>query len=100
MSSNLRASPVNMHICLAKPDPGQCLGYIPSYYWDPALRRCEQFVYGGCGGNSNNFSTKEACESTCKPRIDPRNEGNVVQATLNVGLLSLSACFCFKLSYY
>ena len=26
---------------------------------------CEQFVYGGCDGNANNFATREECEATC-----------------------------------
>ncbi|XP_017047328.1 fused toxin protein-like [Drosophila ficusphila] len=26
---------------------------------------CEEFVYGGCGGNKNNFLTKDQCELFC-----------------------------------
>lgn len=27
--------------------------------------QCVQFTYGGCGGNSNRFSTREECERYC-----------------------------------
>ncbi|KAG8131492.1 putative Kunitz-type serine protease inhibitor protein, partial [Naja naja] len=29
--------------------------------------RCELFIYGGCGGNANNFETREECQRTCVP---------------------------------
>ena len=33
--------------CEAKPDPGVCKAYVPSYYYDPATKDCRFFVYGG-----------------------------------------------------
>ncbi|KAL5112326.1 Histone acetyltransferase KAT5 [Taenia crassiceps] len=32
---------------------------------DGSESECVQFTYGGCGGNANNFETKEACEERC-----------------------------------
>lgn len=27
------------------------------------------FYYTGCGGNNNNFGSRDACESDCPPKI-------------------------------
>ncbi|XP_061612910.1 WAP, Kazal, immunoglobulin, Kunitz and NTR domain-containing protein 2 [Phyllopteryx taeniolatus] len=58
---------------------GPCKAYEPRWAYSGSLRQCQSFVYGGCGGNDNNFESKEACEEmcpypkshdckTCKPR--------------------------------
>ncbi|XP_077521294.1 uncharacterized protein LOC144132630 isoform X2 [Amblyomma americanum] len=56
--------------CLPKPDSGPCFGYFPRYYFDKENRTCQQFIYGGCQGNGNNFETKELCEYSCDPKTD------------------------------
>jgi papilin len=40
-----------------------CLAYIPS--WTYRAGKCVEFIYGGCGGTENIFSTEEECESRC-----------------------------------
>lgn len=52
-------------ICQQKKDPGLCLAYFPRYYFNATARKCEKFIYGGCGGNLNKFSTYEECRKTC-----------------------------------
>ena len=44
---------------------GACDGYYPSWYYNRERSRCEQFIYGGCLGNGNRFSTAEECQETC-----------------------------------
>eukprot|EP00105_Crassostrea_gigas_P010783 XP_011426176.1 PREDICTED: WAP four-disulfide core domain protein 6B [Crassostrea gigas] len=44
---------------------GPCEALIPRYYYNSSTRRCEQFSYGGCCGNANNFETLAACTNTC-----------------------------------
>ncbi|XP_028842888.1 WAP, Kazal, immunoglobulin, Kunitz and NTR domain-containing protein 2 [Denticeps clupeoides] len=44
---------------------GPCKAYEPRWAYSSALKQCQSFVYGGCGGNENNFETKEACEEAC-----------------------------------
>ncbi|XP_025091570.1 kappaPI-stichotoxin-Shd2a-like [Pomacea canaliculata] len=46
--------------------PGLCMAYFPRYFYNAATKKCEQFIYGGCGGNSNNFFTLTDCQSTCE----------------------------------
>uniref|UniRef100_A0A8C1JPG4 Info WAP, follistatin/kazal, immunoglobulin, kunitz and netrin domain containing 2a n=1 Tax=Cyprinus carpio TaxID=7962 RepID=A0A8C1JPG4_CYPCA len=44
---------------------GPCKAYKPRWAYSHALKKCQSFVYGGCGGNENNFESKEACEEMC-----------------------------------
>lgn len=45
----------------------QCLAYQRRYKYDATSGDCMQFIYGGCGGNSNNFGSVEACRRKCVP---------------------------------
>ncbi|RWS23400.1 hypothetical protein B4U80_06719 [Leptotrombidium deliense] len=47
---------------------GGCDGYFPSYSFNSTSKRCESFIYGGCGGNNNRFETIQQCISACKPK--------------------------------
>ncbi|PIO28223.1 hypothetical protein AB205_0192900, partial [Aquarana catesbeiana] len=55
--------------CDLSPDPGPCKAYVEHYYYNQNKGDCETFIYGGCGGNGNNFATKEKCEAVCKTAI-------------------------------
>ncbi|KAL6733245.1 hypothetical protein Aduo_003908 [Ancylostoma duodenale] len=44
---------------------GPCLAYMPRYGYDAKREECVKFIYGGCGGNGNNFATQAECESIC-----------------------------------
>ena len=35
------------------------------YYFNKDSGTCQQFYYGGCGGNKNNFKTEKSCQSRC-----------------------------------
>lgn len=43
-----------------------CLASIPSWSYRAGTNECVQFMYGGCGGNENRFSTQHECENKCK----------------------------------
>ncbi|CAL1285823.1 unnamed protein product [Larinioides sclopetarius] len=43
-----------------------CRAYIIKYHYNPSRKDCFTFVWGGCGGNGNNFETYEECMATCK----------------------------------
>lgn len=55
--------------CQHEPDPGLCLAYIPSWFYNTTSRQCEEFIYGGCGGNDNRFCSKEECDHICQGQI-------------------------------
>nr|XP_022333272.1 uncharacterized protein LOC111130469 isoform X4 [Crassostrea virginica] len=55
-------------VCEQPKTTGPCRAYFLRYYFNG--RECEQFVYGGCQGNDNNFETQQQCESTCEIDID------------------------------
>ena len=44
---------------------GNCEAAIPTLGYNKATKQCEQFNYGGCGGNDNQFESREACEDHC-----------------------------------
>ncbi|KAK3601369.1 hypothetical protein CHS0354_037683 [Potamilus streckersoni] len=52
--------------CSLPKNPGPCEAYIPRYFYNSKSGRCEQFIYGGCGGNENNFNTLMDCQRTCE----------------------------------
>lgn len=52
-------------ICSLPPAPGPCRAAMPQWYYNHKKRRCARFIYGGCGGNDNNFNTKDECKAAC-----------------------------------
>uniref|UniRef100_A0A8C7GPV8 Tissue factor pathway inhibitor 2 n=1 Tax=Oncorhynchus kisutch TaxID=8019 RepID=A0A8C7GPV8_ONCKI len=52
-------------LCLDPLDKGGCAASIPRYYYNSASRMCEQFIYSGCGGSSNNFISRQSCMDIC-----------------------------------
>jgi len=52
-------------LCSLPAVTGRCRGYFPRYYYNEKTGKCEKFIYGGCGGNGNNFEKLEDCHETC-----------------------------------
>ncbi|KAF8763266.1 Kunitz-type U19-barytoxin-Tl1a like protein [Argiope bruennichi] len=61
-------SPSDSDKCSQPAETGLCRGFFPRYYFDKETGQCKKFVYGGCGGNENNFKTEEECENACGNR--------------------------------
>ncbi len=52
-------------ICELPPDPGPCDGVCPRWFFNSESGRCEEFVWGCCDGNANNFESLEECQAAC-----------------------------------
>uniref|UniRef100_A0A665X9X1 Amyloid-beta A4 protein n=1 Tax=Echeneis naucrates TaxID=173247 RepID=A0A665X9X1_ECHNA len=52
-------------VCWANAETGPCRAMLPRWYFDRQEGHCAQFIYGGCGGNRNNFESEEYCLSVC-----------------------------------
>ncbi|MFT7798415.1 amyloid-like protein 2 isoform X2 [Arapaima gigas] len=61
-------------VCSMAAETGRCRASIPRWYFDMSQKRCVRFVYGGCGGNRNNFDSEEYCMAVCKRIIPPTPE--------------------------
>ena len=54
-----------LDICALEKSVGNCKGLIARFYYNSAAGQCEEFIYGGCGGNENNFKTIDECQKNC-----------------------------------
>nr|XP_016852536.1 PREDICTED: protease inhibitor 4 isoform X2 [Anolis carolinensis] len=70
--------------CHLPPDPGPCKAYMPRYFYNPKSNKCEEFIYGGCRGNKNNFETFKSCHYTCveKPGTCPKSPSELMTICL------------------
>ena len=51
--------------CQLPPDPGQCQERLRRFYFNTSTNKCEEFLFGGCGGNANNFAKLSKCVNRC-----------------------------------
>lgn len=54
-----------IEICNSNKIQGPCVEFQSRWYHDTETRSCQEFKYGGCLGNENNFETKMECKSFC-----------------------------------
>lgn len=74
--SELKSSQNAVSTCEQEAEQGNCFASMPRWYFDNNSKICKQFMYGGCGGNENNFHTEEACLSRCQSKhLDVESRG-------------------------
>ena len=55
-------------ICKLPVDEGPCEGDFVHYFYNSTSGACEEFIYGGCVGNMNRFSSLVECRRECRDR--------------------------------
>uniref|UniRef100_A0A8C5PL67 Amyloid beta like protein 2 n=1 Tax=Leptobrachium leishanense TaxID=445787 RepID=A0A8C5PL67_9ANUR len=56
-------------VCSQEAMTGPCRAMMPRWYFDLHQKKCVRFIYGGCGGNRNNFDSEEYCMAVCRIMI-------------------------------
>lgn len=54
------------NLCSLPEDQGDCDDTLDRYRWSTELGECVKFTWSGCGGNNNNFVSKEKCNNRCR----------------------------------
>lgn len=52
--------------CLTPKKTGPCRASFPRWHYNAASRLCEQFIFGGCMENSNNYLSETECQNACE----------------------------------
>ncbi|XP_068601465.1 kunitz-type protease inhibitor 2-like [Brachionichthys hirsutus] len=64
-------------MCMVTPDPGPCRAAFTMFYYDSNTGDCLSFIYGGCRGNKNRYTSLEECRSTCTAEGREKSHGEV-----------------------
>uniref|UniRef100_A0A4W6FGA5 Amyloid-beta A4 protein n=1 Tax=Lates calcarifer TaxID=8187 RepID=A0A4W6FGA5_LATCA len=56
-------------VCWARAESGPCHAMLERWYFVPEKGRCAPFLFGGCGGNRNNFESEEYCLAVCSSSL-------------------------------
>lgn len=50
---------------MAPKKAGPCRGSFPRWHYNGAEEKCEEFLFGGCRENLNNYLTEGECVKAC-----------------------------------
>ncbi|XP_071454258.1 papilin isoform X2 [Hetaerina americana] len=63
-------------VCSSPRDTGPCRGRFVKWYYDMVTGICREFIFGGCEGNGNRFSSALECEAVCHHKEELPPTGN------------------------
>ncbi|KTF76726.1 hypothetical protein cypCar_00039016, partial [Cyprinus carpio] len=55
----------SLHHCLVPKKEGPCRGSFPRWHYNAVTEKCEQFKFGGCRPNRNNYLALNECLNAC-----------------------------------
>lgn len=87
--------------CLLPRAEGNCGEKQSRWYFDQSENRCMPFYYTGCGGNKNNFESRDACESDCPTKIG-KTSSNHIHLIFIIFLkhTTISSLFCLNFRFF
>lgn len=76
--------------CKMPREIGDCKDFTERWYYDEEDKECRAFLFGGCGGNANNFETLSACRAKCQTAVAPLVPENAspVEEDFKTGIFS------------
>ena len=88
--------------CYQPMAPGPCLNSLSRYHYNSVSGRCEEFQYGGCGGNRNRFINAQQCEAECMNEttttaVAPTTPGNML-LPLSASIIYMYVCVLLPLN--
>ncbi|XP_013768725.1 kunitz-type protease inhibitor 1a [Pundamilia nyererei] len=63
------------HHCMAPKKAGPCRGSFPRWHYNGAEEKCEEFLFGGCRENLNNYLTEGECVKACHGSVKGSGRG-------------------------
>ncbi|TKR89372.1 hypothetical protein L596_013486 [Steinernema carpocapsae] len=67
----------DLAVCKMPKSAGNCKRPTTKWWYNAETRECTNFMWTGCGGNGNRFSTKAECEHLCALEEKSENVTNV-----------------------
>ncbi|XP_074133404.1 kunitz-type protease inhibitor 2 isoform X2 [Sminthopsis crassicaudata] len=63
-------------LCRSPKVVGRCRASIPRWWYNVTAQACHSFLYGGCGGNYNNFLARKDCLKACNGVTAPQKQNS------------------------
>uniref|UniRef100_A0A3Q4M2Z1 Serine peptidase inhibitor, Kunitz type 1 a n=1 Tax=Neolamprologus brichardi TaxID=32507 RepID=A0A3Q4M2Z1_NEOBR len=73
--TNLMKFNVWWNHCMAPKKAGPCRGSFPRWHYNGAEEKCEEFLFGGCRENLNNYLTEGECVKACHGSVKGSGRG-------------------------
>ncbi|UYV63954.1 hypothetical protein LAZ67_2006131 [Cordylochernes scorpioides] len=70
--------------CYERLDSGKCDSAFSRFYYDYETNSCKSFTFGGCGGNRNNFCTRQECVEFCGDKVSYTDDHDFEEKCLDI----------------